>query len=982
MPVIRASLLAVFALIGLALALDLARAQGPTTGTTLHPGLNLIGWTAEPTPTSQLFREIPQLEAIWAWDAELDDWIVAARGAPEWLGGLGRITPGMGLRMQLSGDQPFNWQRSTEPTRGLVKLRTGWNLVAWSGADQTPIDDALKGIGWSLRNVHRWNPATQQWSIWTSPERTAQLIAANNTDQETNDDSEMPAIRRGEALWINVARAVNWLQPTDILPRLVFPGGASQQLQTRAREVFESVLAFFRDEYGVQANPSFAIYIPTNVETLIRTYRNDGYQVSDADEAGLRVLWNAGVVWADGNRGIVLAQEGWGGDLYIASHEYFHILQRQLAAGGTGTPSWILEGTAYWAQVEHSVINGHDRWEVQTFDYTEAFTDAAPTLRSTERNNAGAQYWMGWLAAVRLATAVGPDSWLEFWRQLAPTEIGPHGRWTSTADWQTAFHWVFDQPVSAFYTEFDAWQRERATTSPVTPAPYDGNWIRGQVVDEHGTPAAGVFVNAIRVADETWADWNQRAETDGDGSFAVRALEDGDYRLSIDINDDCTRYHRNGALVEEEGNANLINVAGDDVPDIDIRLLPNVCGRQIHGRIVGPSAEPLVGIRVTACPTDAGHCYSSVSTADGAFAVTLDETVEYRISADLGHGCSVYYRVGAPATKSNSASPITVADAHVRGILMQVPADMCAYQITGRITQTDGRPLAATWVSACLEVNGNCAAWPGAPTDSDGAFAITVPVGGTYHLSFRLDGCTVHFGQGRLTSNRDDARLIQVAGRNVQLSQRHVPAGMCAYQITGSIKQADDQPLADTRVSVCIEIDGDCATRLNGNTDDDGAFAITVPTEGRYHVWFNLEGCRIYFRSGGLTTTYSERGTARVNGRDVRLSPRQILADMCARRISGRFVHANGAPLSGEWLNVCNAGECRGFRANENGEFTIRVPADGSYNFLAQLQSEPSCWHHLDGQALGSPNSPIRVNGADVTGITLRLPDTIEELCE
>ena len=249
MPLIRASLLAVFALIALALALDPARAQEP--GTTLHPGLNLIGWTAEPTPVSQLFREIPQLEAVWAWDAELDNWITAARDAPEWLGGLGRLTPGMGLRMQLGGDQ-------------------------------TPIDDALKGIGWSLRNVHRWNPTTQQWTTWTSPERTAKLIAATNTDQETDDDSEMPGIRRGEALWVEVARAVNWLQPTDILPRLVFPGGASDELQTRVREDLEAVLNFYRTQYGIQADPDFTIYIAKDVGALIQAQKHDGANMDDA----------------------------------------------------------------------------------------------------------------------------------------------------------------------------------------------------------------------------------------------------------------------------------------------------------------------------------------------------------------------------------------------------------------------------------------------------------------------------------------------------------------------------------------------------------------------------------------------------------------------------------------------------------------------------------------------------------------------------
>ena len=786
--------LAIFAVLAaLLLCAGLAAAQEPDEaggGTRLEPGVNLVGWVGEATPVSELFREIPRLEAIWVWDAELREWIVAAPNAPEWLGGLGRVTAGMGLRMRLGGDQPYLWRRSTEPTRGLVKLRTGWNLVAWSGADGAAIGDVVKGVGWSLRTVRRWDAANQQWVTWTSPERSAQVIA------NTSADAEIPGIRRGEALWIEVSRAVNWLQPTEILPRLVFPGGASQQVETRVREVFESVLIFYRDQYGIQANPDFTVYVAKNVDALIQAYRDDGRQVSDAREASLRRTWNAGAAWADSG-GVVFPQEGWQGDrhpsgipfdLYVVNHEYFHILQQQLPASGVAVPQWMVEGTAYWAEVEHSVTNGRDRWAYFTIDYKRAFRDTAPTLRSTERHNFGWQYILGWLAAVRLATAVGLDSWPEFWRQLAPTEVGPHGQWESTPDWRTAFHRVFDQSVSGFYTEFNSWQREQTAAYVATAGSYwydvgfssqeyDGNWIRGRVAGEGDTPVAGVVVNAISVERETWVAWSQRAETDADGSFAVRAPEAGDYRVSVDINDDCTRHYSNGVLVKEQDDTSLITVTGTDVANIAIQTPPNICGWYIRGQVVGPNAEPLAGIDVSACSTGSGQCHSRVSAGNGSFAVTVSEQGRYRIDANLGDGCSVYFRSGGVTSARSDASPITVADAHISGISIQIPASVCAL------------------------------------------------------------------------------------------------------------------------------------------------------------------------------------------------------------RISGRFVHADGAPLSGEWLNVCNAGECRGFRAGENGEFAIRVPADGSYNFLAKLQSEPSCWHHLDGEALGSRNNPVLVSGADVTGIVLRLPGTIEELC-
>ena len=978
-------------LIALALLLPTALANAqepPETGTRLKPGVNLVGWVGEAVPVSQLFDEIPQLESIWAWDAELRDWIVAGRGAPEWLGGLGRVTPSMGLRMHLASDQPFVWQRSTEPTRGLVKLRTGWNLVAWSGADGTSIDDAVKGIGWSLRSVRRWNPTTQQWTTWTSPERTAQLIAAANADQET-DDSEMPAIRRGEALWINVARAVNWLQPTDILPRLVFPGGASDELQARVREDLEAVLSFYRDQYGIQANPDFTIYAAKDVDALIQAWKDDGEDVDDARAASTRALWNRAAGWAGGE--IVVKQSSWPEDLstdeaawarYTITHEYFHILQWQLRDTGNGASRWLAEGTASWIDDEHKVLDGEQTWADLRDGHLSAIINDTPTLRSTEHDNTQWEYTLGWLATDQITAGTAPGFPLEFWRQLSSTGIGPHGRWTSTPDWRTALQHVSGQTAAEFYAGFDAWQREQAATNPATAGSYDDNWIRGKVTDESGAPVAGVFVNAIRVEGETGVGWNQRGETDADGSFAVRAPETGEYRLSVDIDDNCTGYYSRGELVAEKEEAQPVRVAGADVDGIEIRVPRNICGWYIRGSVVGPSSESLNGMSVRHCDFATNHCRSPQSTGlDGSFAILIVTPGDYRLRLDLSDGCSVYYRRGRIAVARDEATPITIDNSHVHGLLMRVSEGMCAHQLKGRITRPDGQPLADAWVSTCLAVASDCV-WASRHTDDDGVFAITVPTEGEYHLQFTLDSCTIYFHGGGLTTTHSERLTARVEGRDLRLSPRQIPEDMCAWQIRSRIAQANGQPLTDTRVSVCLEVNGECASYAEGDTDDDGVFAITVPEEGAYRINFDLDGCTIYFRRGGLITNSNEQGTVTISGRNIRLVPRQISEGMCAHRISGHFVDSSGTPLSERWINAFGAGSSGGVWTDPDGRFEIRVPSNGAYTFGVQLRSQPYCWRNLAGQALGSSNNPIRVSGADVTGITLRLPGTVEELCK
>ena len=865
----RITLAIAAAIVALLLSAGLANAQEPpetATATRLEPGLNLVGWVGEPTPVSQLFQQIPRLEAIWAWDAELRDWIVAAPGAPEWLGGLGRVTAGMGLRMQLGGDQPYLWRRSTEPTRGLVKLLTGWNLVAWSGADGAAIGDVVKGIGWSLRTVRRWDAASQQWVTWTSPERSAQVIANTGADQETDDDAEVPRIRRGEALWIEVARAVNWLQPTDILPRLVFPGGASQELQARVREHLPATLSFFRDQYGIQADPDFTIYVAKDVNSLIQAYDEEGEL---HDEASTRALWSDAWVGGWGGSNITAKQSSW--NPYLLTHEYFHVLQRQLSR--RVDVQWLVEGTAEWAEGEHQVLDGRRTLGDLSRSRLSAIADDTPTLRSTERENARWEYDLGWLATEHLVADAGADSWVEFWRRIASIDS------VSGPDWRSAFLDIFGASVEDFYADFGAWQHAVAR---------ENMHIKGSLRAADGQPLVDALITACRQVDGECITPSQPSRTNDDGAFTIAAPAEGSYSLAFNFN-----------------------------------------------------------------------------------------------------GCSVYFRSGGFTTNVQERSLVHVQEDDVQLGSLAIPVGMCAYQIWGSITKSDGQPLADTRVSACLEVDGDCVSWLGRNTDDDGAFAITVPAEGRYRLWFNLEGCTIYFRSDGFTTNVQERSLVHVQEDDVQLGSLAIPVGMCAYQIWGSITKSDGQPLADTRVSACLEVDGDCVSWLGRNTDDDGAFAITVPAEGSYRVWFNLEGCTIYFRNGGFTTNWQERSTTPVDDRDVRLGPREFPADMCAYRISGRLVDSSGASLSDKQIEITAQWSDGGSLAwtggwtDADGRFEIRVPSDGAYTFVILLRQQPYyCWRSMAEPALGGSNNPVLVSGADVADVVLQLPGTIEELCE
>ena len=812
------------------------------TETLLSPGLNLVGWIGETMPVSNVFAEIPQLDEIWAWDAELGEWVGATPGGPDRANDLTHVVPGMGLQMQICDSASASWRRSAEPARGLVRLRTGWNLVGWNGPSGTSIEDAVKGIGWSLRTVQRWDAARQRWLTWTSPERSAQLIATSGVNHGIPSAATAlrRGLRRGEALWINVSRAVNWLQPTGVLPRLVFPGGASPDLQARVRADLQDTLGFFRDQYGIQADPSFTIYVAKDVEALIQTLSGNGGDAGDVSDPYTRALWNRWGGWATGKTEIVVKQESWPSDLaghefaggrYTLTHEYFHILQNQLSDGGWPA-TWLTEGTARWMDEEHAVFDGLRTQEDVRIEKRSSISSSTPTLRSTERGNATWQYTLGWLAIDQLSEVAGVGSHIEFWRRLISTEAGPGGHWTSDLDWRSAFEDVFGVTVPRFYSDYfqplrlamletRTWEEQQAAEAakqtyagfpPVeatilsdsAPSPDDSRQIRGRITNESDAPVVGALVSAIRIEGEVDVGWNRRSETGSDGTFAVPTSIDGTYRLSVDLSDDCSRYYNDGHLVDSVAEAEPVYVGESGLEHVNIRLPRDVCGWHIRGRVMNIAGEPLAGISVVACPTDrSAQCINKPTSLDGRFTLPAVQAGEYRLYLRLVRSihssCLVHYNQHGLVFGEDEASLVVVRDGDVSGLTLYVPADSCRWRVIGRVIQANGQPLADVQVFACREEADPCTP-PGwwelgvfscrqtsdgcvtahAFTNEDGSFVMVAPTGGRYSLGFRVNGCGIYVRGDGFTASFSERLPERVEGRDVRLVLPPVPADPCA----------------------------------------------------------------------------------------------------------------------------------------------------------------------------------------------------------
>lgn len=931
MIALRAVLLAVF-VAALWLSIGPARAEEPSgdgAGTALHPGVNLVGWVGEATSVSQIFREIPQLESVWAWDQQLDKWLVAGRDTPPGLGSLRLLTAGMGLRLHIGGEEPVVWRRSSEPTRGLVRLWTGWNLVAWSGPDGAPLEQVAKGIGWSLRSLRRWDAASGQWAVWTSPERSAQPIAHSGSHPQAG-------VQRGEALWVEVARAVNWLQPTGILPRIEFQDGVSEEVRTRVRQDLQAALSYFGEQYGIQADPSLRVFVE-------------------------------GQDWGGGGAG--------GNEIHLALfsgrgtviHEYFHILQEQLS-GSSATfqddslPGWLSEGSAEWATSDGRVFERREPQE--TLYLREIWSGRQPVSLRYPRLLTFDQYSYGRIAIGRLAAKAGADSWVEFWRRLAPNDIPGRPRWTSSPAWPTAFHEVFGISPSNFSAEFEVWCPDAiqrllrnifdlsaeadATADAVKPelcwndltpgwsddwknelgryvagladskdlggvvlrsirnsiesivnfdewrldaalAGDDAPSIRGTVVDSAGDPVSGAVVLALRTDDEEMDQRILHAETTKEGRFDFRLPGSGEYRLGVDLGDGCAlHFYDNGELVQEGDDgvggypawrrAKSVRIGAGAVRRVDFALPTDACGWKIRGRVVDSNGQPLSSVRLFACPAAyrsplCGNRMALPRTApDGSFVVTVETTGEYYLKLLLnngsrGEGCPVYYHTRGATTAKNRATAIAVASADVNGITVTVSATLCRWQVTGKIAGAGDRLL-----------NGGTIHIGGARgvIGRDGSFAVTVPSEGTYSLEVQ----GIH-GTCRGIARDWQEKALVARVRGDAYVEGSVPPGLCELWVQGSITGLQ----ATGFVSAC-EVEADeCVKRgtSTGVTNNSSWFYFGVPTSGAYSLRFDrLDGCTIWFTAEGFTANSEERATFHVEWGDLQLGARQIPEDICA----------------------------------------------------------------------------------------------------
>ena len=997
--------------LGLFSTLQVAKADsGDTVTTVLQPGLNLAGWTEAEASVEAIFDAIPQLEAVYAWDAESQRFGVAFGTDSGLLGDLDTLTPGMGLWLWLGGDAPFNWTRPLVPQTGLAPLHEGWNLVVWAGDDGIATSDALQEID----------------------DLASEAVDSNGEPLVT--------LTTGSPFWLKVPAAKQWWQ-LDEPPQIEFASDYSPEEQQELRGQVDAVVAYFARRFG------FGI-------------------------PGLTVRFGDDSIDACGHYAhpAVVLKSYCSGAL---AHEYAHALQRYLVDLGrppdTGlgfpNPAWLVEGGANrWAGQYFAASGGYSYEARVTETVGLAARQVTAPLRSAEEHPL--DYRLAEFAVDWLTTQAGEDSLYDYyarraahrtWQDAFPAILGitaldfyeqfetyrakvappfpriggivlgpdgaPQERVTVRADSRSGagsssrftnaegrFEWgveagVHDLSLSAEGCALE-WSSpdERLEPTDAGRATFvldaDGlmelvlnlsaatseqcSRIEGVVLGPDGAPQEGVTARIHNQAEG----WSRVRRTDAEGRFEW-TIAGGSYDLSLST-DGCalewSSPDKRLAPIDAERASFVLDAA---VTGLNLNLstaLSEQCSR-FEGSVLGPGGAPQQGVWVLIRDLSTGTGRYLGTNAQGTFDARVDTEGSYEVSVIL-RGCPLQWsssdgRLEYPAANRAHFS----AGADLVGLVFNLPAaasELCR-SVEGVVLGPGGAPVEGITITVADVSDGESRS---AVTREDGKFEWTLE-SGSYELWLSSEDCSLDWSTlgdklEKITGSRARLELDDTAPTGLVILLAALPSELCPG-IRGVVTGPDGAP----QQSVAVRLRNlSTGTNRTQETDAEGAFGWSVDNGSSYEISLSSNGCPLRWSSAD-----SRLQTATRNGASFTADPDGFTglvlrlpataSEQCAR-IEGVVLGPDGGPQVGLIVRLHDQLEAGSSArlTNEEGRFEWTLET-GSYELSLSTGACALEWSSTDGRL--EPTSAERarflLDAAGLTGLVLHLSEALAAQC-
>lgn len=643
---------------------------------------------------------------------------------------------------------------------------------------------------------------------------------------------------------------------------------------------------------------------------------------------------------------------------HLVAHEYAHVVQDQLRDfGSRATPAygtgWLVEGTAEWAD---RMLRQWEGLSTEQRLHADALAAVAGAQQLPLRDDLRSErYRLGLVASFQLAERAGSDSIWDFWRFLAPTWFGPNERWRIDPPWEDAFVAAFGVGADDFYAEFEHWreQQYRQVSGRILFAP-PGTQSEQQLLIGLPVSLRGRVNDGSK--DGVWKTFDARL--DARGEFNIAALP-GTYRLRVDLGD-CTL----------DGASDIL-VADDDLRAVQLEIGIDQCVYRISGRLADATGAAMPGERIRA-RSDAADL-GQYTDEQGRFDFLLPSVGDYQLLVARDR-CSLYYARPHGVTLTRNAESLAIRDADITDLLFTMPEGACSTTISGRVFHADGASITRSWVLAFNDEH-SIGGW----TDGEGKFKITLPAGGRYRLRASINGCQTLFRRGGSVHLEQYATRITIDERDVGEVGFQVSAQACARKASGRLLDADGNGIAEAGVWLFGEGDGSADSHIT--TDSDGSFNVAVPWSGSYRIRATVDGCSVWRQRDGVSSRSSSAHRVRVANVDVSEIVVKLGADNCVHRIEGRLFNGDGSPRAGQWLSASAFAGSSGVRTDDDGSFSLLMPARGSYTVAAWIEG---CWLYRAGKSVTrswNVASKHQISNRDVTGIEFRLPEDPASVC-
>lgn len=614
--------------------------------TTLHPGWNLVGWIHEETPAADLFDQLDSLESIH--DGSGQSIRRPAADAPAAEDAALTLQPGRGYWLRIGSEQPLGWTRPAEPSTLRFQLESGEQLVAWAGPSDRSIDDVLLGLRDQLSLAWRWIAAEQRYVPW-SP----------NPDILSPD---APPLNRGDAVRIDLLEPTEWLHPTGDLPRIQFAGGLHHQLPDNFREMVEADLRFVVERFAAKFHfevpaDRLILRVPTTPEALQRQQENHAapsgaWALSPRTSGGTSIIVMPWHYWRE--RGCDDRARGVPRSCSTLAHEYFHILQYELAGpAGNRTPGWLVEGTAIWSYWPLFDLPSPDFHSHQlASDELDLSAHADPYDYAHD---------LGEVATAFLVRRAGINSIVDFWRNLDP-RISPG------LSWKTVFARSFGVAYSVFVSEF--YQHRRPLFTIVT----------GRVITTNTSLLSSLYVGSINSRPSLLS-----ANVTPGGRFSIRLWREpqalsglADHLLYVgsvklahclaDVLPDGTIGWINPQDSPSESPRYTLLADVETIADFNIQLPDSFCQQRLILEVKG-SYGLSEDLQASYCPVGEDGCSLMTRAAPRKFVGLVPIAGDYRIklTARGGVWCTAYATANglapnlAPGYRSG-ITPISVSE--------------------------------------------------------------------------------------------------------------------------------------------------------------------------------------------------------------------------------------------------------------------------------------------------------------------------------